>query len=66
MAKKVSKEMIWMVYAILIVMLGIISYFIGKKNKKGKLYASIGVLLGVVISVILWMSVGKKMVESGY
>lgn len=63
MSKKVSKEMIWAVYVILIIILIISGYFIGKKNEKGGLYAIIGAILGILISEILWVTVGKKMSE---
>jgi hypothetical protein len=64
MTKKVSKEMIWGAYVVLTVILGVVGYLIGMKNKNGGLYASVGVVLGAVISIILWVTVGKKMSES--
>lgn len=63
MNKKVSKEMIWGFYAVLILVLGVIGYFVGNKNNKGAYYVFGGVLIGVVISIILWVTVGKKMSE---
>ena len=61
MTMKVSKKMIWGAYAVLIVILGVVGYFIGKKYEKEELYSGIGLVLGVVISIILWVTVGKKM-----
>jgi len=58
-----SKEKIWAFYAVLIVVFGVIGYFIGKKQFKPELYASFGVLIGAVLCVILWVTVGKKMSE---
>ncbi len=63
MVKKVSKELIWGSYAVLIIVLGVVGYFIGRKNKKGAIYASIGVIVGVLISVNLWITVGRKLSE---
>lgn len=58
--KKKSKEVIWRYYAILILILGSIAYYIGNKNNKGELYASIGVSIGALLSILLWVTVGKK------
>lgn len=58
-----SKEMIWGAYAVLMVVLGVIGYFVGKKQNKAEIYASTGIVLGAIISVILWITVGKKMTE---
>ena len=55
-----KKEMIWIFYAVLIIVLGVIGYFVGKKNQKTELYTSIGVVVGTVISILLWVSVGEK------
>lgn len=59
----VSKEMIWGVYAVLIVVLGVIGYFVGKKYGRSEVYASAGVAIGAVISILLWITVGKKMTK---
>lgn len=59
-----SKEMIWGAYAILILVLGVIGYFVGKSKGKSELYSSVGVVIGAVISIVLWVTVGKKMASS--
>lgn len=67
MDKKVSKEMIWGFYGVLIIVLSVVGYFIGLKKNKEKLYAIIGMIIGVMISIILWLTVGKKMSsQNGY
>ena len=58
--------MIWGAYAVLIVVLGVIGFFVGKKHGKSELYASVGVAAGALISVALWFLVGKKMTEGSY
>lgn len=55
-----SKEKIWAFYAILIIVLGVVGYVVGKKKDKGEVYAGAGLLLGAVLSIILWVTVGKK------
>jgi len=60
MVKKISKKLIWGAYAVLIVILGVVGYFVGKKSGKPEIYASAGVVLGAVISIVLWLAWGKK------
>lgn len=60
MTKKLSKELIWGAYAVLIVILGTVGYFVGKKFGNAEIYSSVGVVLGAVISIVLWISWGKK------
>lgn len=62
MTNKISKNIIWGVYAVLTVILGSIGYFIGKNHgtNYAKLYSIVGVVIGVTISIILWTSWGKK------
>ncbi len=56
-----SKEKIWAFYAVLIAILGVVGYVAGKKHGKGEMYAVVGLLVGAVISIGLWLTVGKKM-----
>lgn len=58
---KMSKNTVWASYAVLILILGVIGYFVGKKQDKAELFASLGVVIGAVISIVLWVMVGKKM-----
>lgn len=57
----VSKEMIFGSYAVIILVLGLIGYFIGKKKYEGGKFAGIGMFIGAIVSIILWYTVGKKM-----
>lgn len=59
--KKIPKEAIWGFYVVLIIILGFVGYYIGNKNNKGELYASIGLSIGAVLSILLWVTVGKNL-----
>jgi VIT1/CCC1 family predicted Fe2+/Mn2+ transporter len=61
MYKKMSKEMILGSYVIMILILGIIGYFIGKTQENAVLYSTVGVVVGSLLSFVLWETVGKKM-----
>jgi len=63
MNNKVSKEMVFGFYALLVLVLAIIGYFVGKNTNNEMKYAGIGAVLGVVFSFALWYTVGKKMVD---
>lgn len=62
MYHKVSKEQIMGFYVLLTLVLAFVGYFVGRKHNKGMHYALMSGLLGVLISVVLWFTVGKKMV----
>lgn len=51
--KQIKKEVIWVFYAILTLILGLLGYFISKTNKLE--FGLAGVLIGVLISLILWI-----------
>jgi hypothetical protein len=55
-----SKEIIWSSYAVLTLFLTIIGFFIGKSHNKSLHFALFGLFVGIIISIILWFSVGKK------
>lgn len=55
-----TKDMIMLVYAIIIIALGIVGYMLGKKDNKQNMYAVGGVVIGVVLCAILWHTAGKK------
>lgn len=61
--KKIPKEAIWGSYVVLILILGSVGYYIGNKNNKGELYASIGVSIGAILSILLWITVGKNLAK---
>lgn len=63
---KVTKEMLFGFYAFLSLVFGFVGYFIGKNSDKGEMYGLAGLLLGVVLSVLLYFTVGKKMVDGDY
>jgi uncharacterized membrane protein len=48
-------------YIVLTVLLGLIGFMVGKKNDNSFLYSGIGVVIGLVLSYILWLFVGKKL-----
>ena len=54
----IKKEYIYIFYIILIIILALIFYFLSTTNKQS--YALAGALLGVIISLILWISWGSK------
>ena len=56
-----NKMIIWTFYVVLILVLAIAGVFVGKTHNKPGLYAFVGGFVGLVISVILWFTVGKKM-----
>ena len=58
-----KKEVVWAFYAIVIAVLAVIGYYIGKKHGRSEVYASGGALIGSVISISLWLSWGKKNTE---
>lgn len=63
MTSKVSKEMVFGFYGLLILVLAFVGYLLGKKTIKEMEYTGIGVALGILLSSILWMTVGKKIVN---
>jgi hypothetical protein len=54
----IKKEIIFAFYAILILILGLLGYFIPANNKYE--YSLAGILTGVLISLILWLLWGSK------
>lgn len=57
---KVKKEYIWAAYAVLIVLLTVVGFFVGKSSGKSELYASVGAFFGALISIVLWVVWGEK------
>lgn len=55
-----KKEVVWVIYALLIVILAVVGYYIGKRQGKEEVFASFGALTGAVISIIMWLTWGKK------
>ena len=55
-----TKDMIMLVYAVIIIALGIVGYMLGKKDDKQNIYAVMGVVIGVVLCALLWHTAGKK------
>ena len=56
--EQIKKEYIWGFYLILIIILSLIGYFVAKNNKLE--YALAGALVGVLISLLLWILWGSK------
>lgn len=59
----VSKTALMVFYAVLIVVMAVIGYFVGKDKKE--MYAAVGALIGLAVSVLLWFVWGKK-ATAGY
>lgn len=58
--KKVSKTAILVAYAVVIFVFGVLGYLVGHKQGKAEMYASIGVIIGAILCVILWFAWGKS------
>ena len=59
--EKVSKTKVFIFYAILIVVLAVAGFFIGRWRKGNTMvYALVGAAIGLVVSVILWFAWAKK------
>ena len=56
--EQIKKEYIGGFYLILIIILSLIGYFVAKNNKLE--YALAGALVGVLISLLLWILWGSK------
>ena len=56
--KQIKKEYIWIFYGILIILLALLGYFFTKHNKIE--YGLAGALIGVLISLLLWILWGSK------
>ena len=54
----IKKEYIWGFYLLLIIILASIGYFIAKDNKLE--YALAGALVGILLSLLLWILWGSK------
>jgi hypothetical protein len=57
-----KKELIWGFYAVLIIVLGILGYFLAKVNKFE--YSLLGALIGILSSLILWVTWGSSNVDN--
>ena len=55
--KPINKEYIFIFYLILILLLALFFYYFTNTNKET--YALVGALLGVIISLILWILWGR-------
>jgi Ni,Fe-hydrogenase I cytochrome b subunit len=51
-----DKTMMWILYGVLIVILGVVGYYVGKSynNIGSTMGAGIGIAAGVVISGVIW------------
>lgn len=56
--------MIWLFYAIMTAIFAVIGFFIGRKYQKAPCFAMMGITIGIVLSVILWFTVGENAVKS--
>jgi hypothetical protein len=56
--QQIKKEYVWLFYLILIIVLGLLGYFFTKNNNLE--YGLAGSLLGVLLSLILWVIWGSK------
>ena len=56
--QQIKTENIWGFYLLLIIILAIIGYFLAKNNKLE--YALAGALVGILISLLLWILWGSK------
>ena len=54
-----NKYLVWAIYAAIIIILGVVGYFVGRSSENGLMYAGIGAIVGAVISVILYFVWGK-------
>jgi energy-coupling factor transporter transmembrane protein EcfT len=54
----IRKEIVWIIYAILVLILALLGYFLSKTNKIE--YSLSGALIGILISLILWIVWGSK------
>ena len=57
-----KKELIWLFYLILTILLAILFYIFSKSHKFD--YSLLGIILGVLISIILWITWGYKLADS--
>lgn len=57
-----KKEVIWGFYAVLILVLAILGYFLAKVNKFE--YSLLGALIGILVSLILWITWGSSHVDN--
>jgi len=57
---KYDKKRIMAFYAAITVVLAVVGYLLGRGSGKGMMYLAAGAVLGVVVSVILWVTWGKK------
>ena len=55
---KIKKEYVWLFYLILIIVLGLLGYFLSKNNHLE--YSLAGSLFGILLSLILWVIWGDK------
>lgn len=55
---KIKKEYVWLFYLILIIVLGLLGYFLSENNHLE--YGLAGSLLGILLSLILWIVWGSK------
>ena len=55
---KIRKEIVFTAYGILIILLSLIGYFVAQNNKIE--YGAGGALVGVLLSLILWLIWGSK------
>lgn len=56
----VKKEYVLGFYLVLIVVLGAIGMFVGNKSGKSFEYSIAGVILGVLLSLVMWEVWGKN------
>ena len=57
------KTNIMIAYALMTLVFGVVGYMIGRKSHKGYAYTMAGIILGVIATVVLWTTIGEKMVR---
>lgn len=58
--EKMKKEYIWAMYAGMIIVLWGITWLITRKKPKSWMWQILAIVVGGILSVILWVTVGKK------
>lgn len=61
--KNLTKEQLWAIYGVGTAILGLVGYLMAKKDAK-MCGAIIGANVGAIISIILWLTWGKKQTAS--
>ena len=49
-----SKEMMWVLYAVIIIVLGFVGWYVGEKYEQKEIGAGVGVVAGAILAGILY------------